>query len=85
MAQAAAAALMRWLGERRFLQAFPILPVEDAVATTPDGMTVERERPAADRLIAAIAEVSNEVPVTRNVADLVGAGVDTGDPRAIAK
>jgi hypothetical protein len=81
----AAASLLRWLDELRFVYAPRILPVDDAVATGWGRLMAERSRPVADTLIAATAKVHNKVLVTRNVADFAGTGVDVIDPWALAR
>jgi hypothetical protein len=81
----AAASLLRWLDELRFVYSARILPVDDAVATGWGRLMVQRSRPVADALIAATAKVHNKVLVTRNVADFEGTGVDVIDPWALAR
>ena len=81
----AAASLLRWLDELRFVYSARILPVDDAVATGWGRLMAERSRPVADTLIAATAKVHNKVLVTRNVADFEGTGVDVIDPWALAR
>jgi toxin FitB len=81
----AAASLLRWLDELRFVYAARILPIDDAVATTWGRLMAERTRPVADALIAATAKVHNKVLVTRNVADFDGTGVDVIDPWALMR
>lgn len=80
----AAASLLRWLDELRFVYAARILPVDDAVATAWGRLMAQRSRPVADALIAATAKVHNKVLVTRNVKDFGDAGVDVIDPWAFA-
>ncbi len=80
----AAASLLRWLDELRFVYAARILPVDDAVATAWGRLMAQRSRPVADALIAATAKVHNKVLVTRNVRDFEDTGVDVIDPWALA-
>jgi len=79
----AAASLLRWLDELRFVYAARILPVDDAVATGWGRLMAQRTRPVADALIASTAKVHNKVLVTRNVADFADTGVDVINPWAI--
>jgi hypothetical protein len=81
----AAASLLRWLDELRFVYAARILPVDDAVATGWGRLMADRSRPVADALIASTAKVHNKVLVTRNVADFEGTGVDVIDPWAVER
>lgn len=81
----AAASLLRWLDELRFVYAARILPVDDAVATGWGRLMAQRSRPVADALIAATAKVHNKVLVTRNVRDFEDTGVDVIDPWALAR
>jgi hypothetical protein len=81
----AAASLLRWLDELRFVYAARILPVDDAVATAWGRLMAQRTRPVADALIASTAKVHNKVLVTRNVADFTDSGVDVIDPWALAR
>jgi predicted nucleic acid-binding protein len=81
----AAASLLRWLDELRFVYSARILPVDDAVATGWGRLMAQRSRPVADALIAATAKVHNKVLVTRNVADFEGTGVDVIDPWAVER
>jgi toxin FitB len=81
----AAAPLVRWLDELRFVYASHILPIDDAVATTWGRlMGQQRSYPMADALIAATALVNNKVIVTRNVKDFEPMGVPLIDPWALA-
>jgi predicted nucleic acid-binding protein len=80
----AAAPLVRWLDELRFVYASRILQVDDAVATTWGRMMRQSTRPAIDALIAATARVNNKVLVTRNVRDFADMGVEVVDPWALA-
>jgi predicted nucleic acid-binding protein len=79
----AAAVLLRWLDELRFVYSARILPIDDAVATSWGRLMVQRTRPVADALIAATAQVHNKVLVTRNVADFADAGLTVIDPWAV--
>jgi predicted nucleic acid-binding protein len=79
----AAAVLLRWLDELRFVYSGNILPVDDAVATSWGRLMAQRTRPVADALIAATAQVHNKVLVTRNVADFADTGVTVIDPWAV--
>jgi predicted nucleic acid-binding protein len=81
----AAASLLRWLDELRFVYSARILPVDDAVATGWGRLMAQRPRPVADAVIASTAKVHNKVLVTRNVADFEGTGVDVIDPWALAQ
>jgi len=81
----AAASLLRWLDELRFVYAARILPVDDAVAIGWGRLMAEHTRSVADALIASTAKVHNKVLVTRKVADFVGTGVDVIDPWALAR
>jgi predicted nucleic acid-binding protein len=82
----AAAPLVRWLDEMRFVYASRILPIDDAVATTWGRlMGQHRTLPMADALIAATALVNNKVVVTRNVKDFEPMGVPLIDPWAMAR
>jgi hypothetical protein len=84
----AAAPLVRWLDELRFVYASRILTVDDAVATTwgrmGGRMMGQKTRPVVDALIAATARVNNKVLVTRNVRDFADMGVEIIDPWALA-
>jgi predicted nucleic acid-binding protein len=80
----AAAVLLRWLDELRFVYSARILPVDDAVATHWGHLMAQRTRPVADALIAATAYVNNKIIVTRNVADFTDVGVPVMDPWAVA-
>ena len=80
----AAASLLRWLDELRFVYAARMLPVDDAVATGWGRPMAQGTRPVADALIASTAKVHNKVLVTRNVADFADTGLDIIDPRALA-
>ncbi len=77
---AAAAVLLRWLDELRFVYAARILPIDDAVATSWGHLMAQRTRPVADTLIAATAYVNNKIIVTRNVADFNDFGVPVMNP-----
>jgi predicted nucleic acid-binding protein len=79
----AAAVLLRWLDELRFVYSARILPIDDAVATSWGRLMAQRTRPVADALIAATAQVHNKVLVTRNVADFADAGLTVIDPWAV--
>lgn len=76
----AAAVLLRWLDELRFVYAARILPIDDAVATAWGRLMAQRTRPVANALIAATAHVHNKIIVTRNVTDFADAGVPVLDP-----
>lgn len=76
----AAAVLLRWLDELRFVYAARILPIDDAVATAWGWLMAQRTRPVANALIAATAHVHNKIIVTRNVTDFADAGVPVLDP-----
>jgi predicted nucleic acid-binding protein len=76
----AAAVLLRWLDELRFVYASRILPIDDEVATSWGRLMAERSRPVVDTLIAATARVNNKIVVTRNVADFADTGVTVLDP-----
>jgi hypothetical protein len=80
----AAAPLVRWLDELRFVYASRILTVDDAVATTWGRLMGQKTRPVVDALIAATARVNNKVLVTRNVRDFADMGVEIIDPWALA-
>ncbi len=80
----AAAPLVRWLDELRFVYASRILPVDDAVATTWGRMMGQPTRPMAAALLAATARVNNKIVVTRNVRDFTGMGVEIVDPWALS-
>jgi hypothetical protein len=81
----AAASLLRWLDELRFVYAARILPVDDAVATGWGRLMAQRTRPVADALIASTAKVHNKVLVTRNVTDFAETGLDIIDPWALVR
>jgi predicted nucleic acid-binding protein len=81
----AAAVLLRWLDELRFVYAARILPIDDAVATAWGRLMAQRSRPVADALIAATAQVNNKVLVTRNVTAFADTGVTVLDPWAIMR
>jgi toxin FitB len=81
----AAAILLRWLDELRFVYAARILPIDDAVATHWGHLMAQRTRPVADTLIAATAHVNNKIIVTRNVADFADVGVPVIDPWAVMR
>jgi toxin FitB len=76
----AAASLLRWLDELRFVYTARILPIDDAMATGWGRLMAERTRPVAGALIASTAKAHNKVLVTRNVAEFMGTGVDVIDP-----
>lgn len=80
----AAAALLRWLDELRFVYSARILAIDDAVAASWGRLMAQGTRPVADALIAATAHVHNKVIVTRNVADFADTGVPVIDPWALA-
>jgi predicted nucleic acid-binding protein len=81
----AAAVLLRWLDELRFVYSARILTIDDAVATSWGRLMAQRTRPVADALIAATAQVHNKVLVTRNVADFADTGVPVIDPWAVMR
>jgi predicted nucleic acid-binding protein len=81
----AAAVLLRWLDELRFVYSARILPIDDAVATHWGHLMAQRTRPVADALIAATAHVNNKIIVTRNAADFADAGVPVIDPWAVMR
>lgn len=81
----AAAILLRWLDELRFVYSARILPIDDAVATGWGRLMAERTRPVADALIAATAYVNNKIIVTRNVADFADVGVPVMNPWAMMR
>ncbi len=81
----AAAGLLRWLDELRFVYSARVLPIDDAVATSWGRLAAQRTRPVADALIAATAQVHNKVLVTRNVADFADTGVPVIDPWAVMR
>jgi predicted nucleic acid-binding protein len=81
----AAAGLLRWLDELRFVYSARILPIDDAVATSWGRLAAQRTRPVADALIAATAQVHNKVLVTRNVADFADIGIPVIDPWAVMR
>ncbi len=81
----AAASLLRWLDELRFVYSARILPIDDAVAAGWGNLMAQRTRPVADALIAATAYVNNKIIVTRNVADFADTGVQVIDPWAMMR
>jgi toxin FitB len=76
----AAADLLRWLDELRFVYASRILPIDAEVATSWGRLMAERSRPVVDTLIAATARVNNKIVVTRNVSGFADTGVAVLDP-----
>jgi predicted nucleic acid-binding protein len=80
----AAAVLLRWLDELRFVYAARILPVDDAVATHWGRLMARHSRPVLDALIGATARVNNKVLVTRNAKDFLDMGIEVIDPWAVA-
>lgn len=71
-------ALERWLPT--VLAAFPVLPIDTAVATRWGRLGVPDPLPFVDGLIAATALEHGLTVVTRNVRDFTRCGVDVIDP-----
>lgn len=79
----AAAVLLRWLNELRFVYSDRILPIDDVVATSWGHLMAQRTRQVADALIAATVHMNNKIIVTRNTADFADVGVPVIDPWAV--
>jgi len=75
-----AAALDRWLALLSEAHGDRILPVDRAIAEEWGRMNVPDPLPVVDGLLAATARVLDLTLVTRNVADVEGAGVELLDP-----
>lgn len=78
-----AAALDRWLALLSEAHGDRILPVERVIAEEWGRMNVPDPLPVVDGLLAATARVLGLTLVTRNVADVMGAGIELVDPFAI--
>ncbi|MCX6542895.1 MAG: type II toxin-antitoxin system VapC family toxin [Acidobacteria bacterium] len=76
----AAAPLERWLHEVIEAHRDRILPIDQAVAEEWGRLSVPDPLPAVDGLLAATAAVHGLVLVTRNVKDLLRAGVSLLNP-----
>jgi predicted nucleic acid-binding protein len=76
----AAAALDSWLGRVSEVHRERVLPVDRAIAEEWGRMNVPDPLPVVDGLLAATARVSGLTLATRNIADIVRAGVDCFDP-----
>lgn len=77
-----AAALDRWLALLSEAHGDRILPIDRAIAEEWGRMNVPDPLPAVDGLLAATARLLGLTLVTRNVADVEGAGVELLDPFA---
>ncbi len=77
-----AAALDRWLALLSEAHGDRILPIDRAIAEEWGRMNVPDPLPVVDGLLAATARVQGLTLVTRNVADVEGAKVETFDPFA---
>lgn len=75
-----AAALDRWLALLSEAHGDRILPVDRAIAEEWGRMNVPDPMPAIDGLLAATARVLGLTLVTRNAADVEGAGVELLNP-----
>lgn len=75
-----AAALDRWLALLGESHADRILPVDRTIAEEWGRMNVPDPLPVIDGLLAATARALGLTLVTRNVADVAGAGVELFDP-----
>jgi predicted nucleic acid-binding protein len=75
-----AAALDRWLALLSEAHGDRILPIDRAIAEEWGRMNVPDPLPVVDGLLAATARVLDLTLVTRNVADVEGAGVELLDP-----
>lgn len=78
----AAASLDRWLALLSEAHGDRILPLDRAIAEEWGRMNVPDPLPVVDGLLAATARVLGLTLVTRNVADVEGAGVEMLDPFA---
>lgn len=76
----AAATLDRWLGLLSEAYGNRILPVDRAIAEEWGRMSLPDPLPVVDGLLAATARVLGLTLVTRNVADVEGAGIELFDP-----
>lgn len=79
----AAASLDSWLVRLSGAHNARILPVDRVIAEEWGRMNVPDPLPVIDGLLAATARVLGLTLVTRNVADVVGTGVELLDPFAI--
>lgn len=75
-----AAALDRWLALLSEAHGDRILPIDRAIAEEWGRMKVPDPLPVVDGLLAATARLLGLTLVTRNVADVEGAGVELLDP-----
>jgi predicted nucleic acid-binding protein len=75
-----AAALDRWLALLSEAHADRILPIDRAITEEWGRMNAPDPLPVVDGLLAATARVLGLTLVTRNVADVEGAGVELLDP-----
>ena len=75
-----AAALDSWLARLGESYRDRVLPVDRAVSEEWGRMNVPDPLPVVDGLLAATAKVAGLTFVTRNVADVEGAGVEVLDP-----
>lgn len=75
-----AAALDRWLALLCEVHEDRILPINRAIAEEWGRMNVPDPLPVVDGLLAATARVLGLTLVTRNIADVKGAGVELLDP-----
>ena len=78
----AATSLDSWLARLAEAHRDRILPVDRTIAEEWGRMSVPDPLPVVDGLLAATAKVLGMTLVTRNVADVKGAGVDLLDPFA---
>lgn len=79
---AQAAALERWLDAVSRAFAERILPVDQAVADAWGRLNAPHPRPTIDSLLVATAQVHDLTLVTRNLADVDGAGIKLLKPFA---
>jgi len=77
-----AAALDRWLTLVSETHGNRVVPIDRAITEEWGRMNVPDPLPVVDGLLAATAQVLGLTLVTRNVADVVGAGVPLLDPFA---
>ena len=77
-----AAALDRWLALLSEAHGDRILPIDRAIAEEWGRMNAPDPLPVVDGLLAATARVLGLTLVTRNIADVEGAGVELLDPFA---
>jgi predicted nucleic acid-binding protein len=79
-----AKSLDRWFSQMRSRLGDRVLPIDEPVAEAWAQMGIPDPLPLIDGLLAATAKVHGLTLVTRNVADIAGAGVPLLDPFSVA-